>query len=235
MTVEADVQSGSAVVVDLAISEEWTIFDPRDPADEVAVLAQFGVVTDLVDRYAAPDRQSDYHRAQDLARVAFDSLGVAGVSILGTWGRLVLNGDKVEPLAGWFTVAVRQTPGRPVPQLGAERDALIAEAAAAEPAPGQAVLVSAGEVELPAGPALCVVWETRPPEGAEGPLGLRTTEYRVPIGSAALVALTCSCPLSDFADTWDEVFRSVADAMSPREAGPDDIVEFAAGEQAVAD
>ncbi len=227
MTVDPDVQTGPSFVVDLAISEEWTIFDPRNPADEAAAIAQFDALTDIVDTYGASDRQADYHRTKDLAHVAFDSLGLAGVSILGTWGRLVLNGDRVEPLAGWFTVAVRQTPGAAPPQLAAERDALVADAAAAEAVPGQAVLVSAEEVALTAGPALCAVWETRPPEGADGPLGLRTTEYRLPVGSAALVALTCSCPLSTFADTWDEVFRSVADALAPREASPDDIVDFA--------
>ena len=232
MTIGTEPQLAPGFVVDLSVSEEWTTFDPRNPADEVEALSQFDVLTDLIDRYAAPDAQAEYHRTQDLAHVAFDALCVAEVSLLATWGRLVVNDDRIEPLAGWFTVAVRDTPGAPSPDLAVERNALIADGAAAEPVPGQAVMVSVDEVELTAGLALRIVWEVRPPDGAEHALGFRTTEYMLPIGgSAARALLTCSCPLSDFTDTWDEVFLSVANSMKPRPVGPNDVVPVDAGGQ----
>ena len=208
--------------VDLHISEDWTTFDPHKPEDEVAALAQFDELVQLTESYGDDFSKAVVHQMVENSRMGFEALGQVGVTILGTWARLVVADDVLRTVSGWFNLAVIATPGSGEPDLAGERDGIIADSLTTPTQPGVSTLVSAETVDLPIGSALRVIWEIVPDNETLKVPSYRTTQYLVPLADGALRAmLTCTSVRDEFDDDWDEVFLAVAASMELQVVEPE--------------
>jgi hypothetical protein len=215
--IEDSVAGSPRFAVELKISDEWEIFNPREPGDVDRATAQFDALAELINVHGDEYNRLAMRQIQHNTRIGLAAFGQAGVSVLGTWARMLVKGDSIEPLAGWFTLAVVETPNAGDGELSVEREGIIADALTSPSPIGAPRLVTAEEIELLGGSSLKVVWEVLPEDGSTDVFGYRTTEYLLPLAdSAARALLTCTCLRTDLADDWDAVFRAVADSMDPR-------------------